>query len=320
LFDDARGGNGHLTAGASGESSHYGDARLIFGDSRGGNGSVGQVSYLFGDALDMRDSARGGDDALTGGTGTDHMWGDGQLLNGVAASPTAPTGSVVTGTDTFVFAPGDGGDFVYDLRQAMAASSIGLHRSTVVGPLQQGLPLPGPAEAIARRAIRPYLRGMAAEGVPASDLSPVLVRHAAAHMVAAIPLEPAARVVRMDPAFTPPFRERLARIDAEVVERAIALGWRELGPLEPARGKLRAAVRHVLAAEDAKLEHFPRREVGRKSRIKAAARGDRQAVAVSRLHAVVDENGRAHPHIAFAEPARRRRNGTTFSAGDGRSP
>jgi len=39
------------------------------------------------------------------------------VLNGVAASPTAPSGSVVTGTDIFVFAPGNGGDFVYDLRQ-----------------------------------------------------------------------------------------------------------------------------------------------------------------------------------------------------------
>src|SRR5215218_4599815 len=70
---------------------------------------------------------------------------------------------------------------------------IGLHRAAVIGPLQQGLPLPGPAEAIARVAIRPDLRGMTAEGVPAPDLSPVLVRHAAAHMVAAVPLEPATR-------------------------------------------------------------------------------------------------------------------------------
>ena len=66
----------------------------------------------------MRDNARGGDDTLISGTGTDHMWGDGQVLNGVAASPTAATGSVVTGADTFVFAPGNGDDFVYDFRQS----------------------------------------------------------------------------------------------------------------------------------------------------------------------------------------------------------
>ena len=65
----------------------------------------------------MRDNARGGDDTLISGAGTDRMVGDAQFINGVAASPTAPTGSVVTGTDTFVFAPGNGEDFVSDFRQ-----------------------------------------------------------------------------------------------------------------------------------------------------------------------------------------------------------
>ena len=46
------------------------------------------------------------------------MYGDALLINDVVASPTAPTGSMVTGTDTFVFAPGNGADFVYDLRQS----------------------------------------------------------------------------------------------------------------------------------------------------------------------------------------------------------
>lgn len=63
-------------------------------------------------------NARGGDDALISGTGTDHMWGDARFFNLVPVSPTVPTGSVVTGADTFAFAPGNGGDFIYDLRQA----------------------------------------------------------------------------------------------------------------------------------------------------------------------------------------------------------
>ena len=46
------------------------------------------------------------------------MWGDGQVLNGVAASPTAPTGTVVTGADTFVFAANNGADDIGDFRQA----------------------------------------------------------------------------------------------------------------------------------------------------------------------------------------------------------
>jgi serralysin len=46
------------------------------------------------------------------------MWGDADSINFALASPTAPTGSVVTGADTFVFAPGNGDDFVCDFRQS----------------------------------------------------------------------------------------------------------------------------------------------------------------------------------------------------------
>jgi len=135
LFDNARGGNDHLTAGDSSVSSLHGDARLMFGDSRGGNdtlnGSDGSVSFLFGDAFDMRDNARGGNDTLISGTGTDHMWGDGQVLNGVAASPTGDTGTVVTGADSFVFGPGNGNDDINDFRQSdhdrIDVSAYGFH-------------------------------------------------------------------------------------------------------------------------------------------------------------------------------------------------
>jgi hypothetical protein len=46
------------------------------------------------------------------------MWGDAQVINGVAASPTAATGTVITGADTFVFAPGSGNDDINDFRQS----------------------------------------------------------------------------------------------------------------------------------------------------------------------------------------------------------
>ena len=39
-------------------------------------------------------------------------------LASCASSPTAPTGAVVTGADTFVFAPDNGGDFIHDFRQS----------------------------------------------------------------------------------------------------------------------------------------------------------------------------------------------------------
>ena len=89
------------------------------------------MHFVYGDAGAMDGDSRGGNDTLISGTGTDHMYGDALFINDVVASPTAPTGSVVTGTDTFVFAPGNGDDFVYDLRQSdhdrIDVSAYGFH-------------------------------------------------------------------------------------------------------------------------------------------------------------------------------------------------
>jgi len=52
------------------------------------------------------------------------------------------------------------------------------------------------------------LRDMAAHGSPALDLA-LVVFATPAHVVTAIPLEPAARVVDPDPAFAPPLGQRL---------------------------------------------------------------------------------------------------------------
>ena len=80
-------------------------------------GGADQTNTLVGDAYVMSDHAHGGDDTLISRTGTDHMWGDGQFIDGVLASPTAPTGNVITGADTFTFAPGSGNDDINDFRQ-----------------------------------------------------------------------------------------------------------------------------------------------------------------------------------------------------------
>ena len=103
--------------------------------SRGGNDTLNGGHCC--DQLPLRrrrphaDNARGGNDTLISGTGTDHMWGDAQIINGVAASPTAPTGTVMTGADTFVFAPGNGNDDINDFRQSdhdrIDVSAYGVH-------------------------------------------------------------------------------------------------------------------------------------------------------------------------------------------------
>jgi Ca2+-binding RTX toxin-like protein len=73
---------------------------------------------LVGDASSMQDNTVAGNDRLISGTGSDNMWGDAQTINGVAASPTAPTGFVTTGADTFVFKPNSGTDYINDFRQS----------------------------------------------------------------------------------------------------------------------------------------------------------------------------------------------------------
>ncbi len=135
MHDNARGGNDLLIGGDSGINSLHGDARTMDGNSRGGNNTLiagaAPVNDLYGDAFSMSGNARGGDNVLISGPGTDHMWGAAAFINGVAASPTAPTGNVIIGADTFVFAPGSGNDDINDFRQSdhdkIDVSAYGFH-------------------------------------------------------------------------------------------------------------------------------------------------------------------------------------------------
>ena len=91
--------------------------------------------------------------------------------------------------------------------------------------MQQCLPLAASAEKVARLAILLHLPDMPPDRFPAIDLPAVFGGHATAHVIAAVPLKPAARIVRMNPAFAFPFRQRLTRIDTEKIARAIAVAW-----------------------------------------------------------------------------------------------
>ena len=103
-------------------SCRIGDAADMSGNATGGNDTLTAagtgINVLYGDAHSMEGNAQGGNDTLISGPGNDLMWGDAAIINGVAASPTAPTGNVKTGADTFVFAPGSANDTVGDFRQS----------------------------------------------------------------------------------------------------------------------------------------------------------------------------------------------------------
>src|SRR4029453_12760163 len=68
----------------------------------------------------------------------------------------------------------------------------------LAGPVQQRLALALAAGEFARLAVFLDLPNVAADRLPTLDLTAVFVRHAPAHVVAGVPLEPAARVVAVN--------------------------------------------------------------------------------------------------------------------------
>src|SRR5580765_497784 len=89
--------------------------------------------------------------------------------------------------------------------------------TAVICPVQQRLALAWPARRISGFAVTPDLREMPPDCFPTLDLAGVLFWHSTAHIVAAVPVEPASWVIRMYPALATPHRQRLASVDPEVV-------------------------------------------------------------------------------------------------------
>ena len=133
MTGNAHGGNdilktdGSLLSGAN-SAFLYGDAYSMFDNAVGGNdtligGKAGTSDTLVGDAHDMHGNATAGNDILISGGADDSMYGD--AINKDA--------SVISGHDTFVFAPMNGhdtiNDFVHgnDIIDLTALASTGVH-------------------------------------------------------------------------------------------------------------------------------------------------------------------------------------------------
>ncbi len=177
--------------------------------------------------------------------------------------------------------------------------------SAVISPMQERLPLAWSAKRITRFAILPDLRHVPCHRLPSSDLAGVLLWNAPTHPIAAIPLEPPARVVRINPALPPPFRQGLTGVHAEVVESTVAARGRQLRPREPARRKFGAAIGYILSAENAEFEHLLRRQVWPKLGAEVATSRSCQLVAVALLHLVVDDDYKA-AHLAPTSTSKNR--------------
>lgn len=125
MQDSTIGGNDILS---SGKGTHdcgtsntlYGDARIMGSNAAGGNDTLystttGQDSiwestsnYLYGDAYEMDGNTKGGSDRLISSAASDNMYGDAAIIASAAKG----------GADTFVFAPSNGDDIIYDFRHA----------------------------------------------------------------------------------------------------------------------------------------------------------------------------------------------------------
>ena len=154
--------------------------------------------------------------------------------------------------------------------------------------MQERLPLPFVARQITRLARKLKLTNVTADCPPAFDLTSVFDGRSSPHVVAAVPLEPAAWIVRMYPPLPPPFRQRLTGFNTEVVERVIAGSTRKLGVLEPARRKLIGAISHVFAAEHTEAKHFGWRQIRLEFRVEVATDRFDEFVAVASLHPIID--------------------------------
>ena len=70
--------------------------------------------------------------------------------------------------------------------------------------MQQGLALARSARWVSWLAVPFNLRNMSPDSLPSPDLARVLFRRAAAHIVAAVPLEPTSRIVGVNPSLLTP--------------------------------------------------------------------------------------------------------------------
>src|SRR5688500_9599233 len=101
-------------------------------------------------------------------------------------------------------------------RQAEMPTRIGDSTASdpaaVIRPREERLWRSATEVNFARLAVADDLRHMPADRAPSAYL-PRIVGRPTAHVVAAIPLEPSARVLRTYPPLSPPHGERLGRVD-----------------------------------------------------------------------------------------------------------
>ena len=149
--------------------------------------------------------------------------------------------------------------------------------------------LAGAARQVAGAAVPFQLGDVSAGGSPAADLT-LVVGHPAAAEVAAIPLEPAPRVVGVNPAVFSPQRQRLRGIDAEKIQLGVVPLGAEAGLVEPLGREFGLAVGHVFATKHAQREQLFGSKLRAKIRMEILSLRLGHEIDVALLHEVIDDD------------------------------
>lgn len=157
----------------------------------------------------------------------------------------------------------------------------------VVGPVQQRLSLSPATVQITRLASLSDLGDVPLHLTPTLDLAVVIFR-APAHVVTAVPLEPAPRIIAVNPAVFAPHRQRLRSVHTEKIEFRITTPGGKFCAPEPACRKLGFAIRHVLPAEYAERKELGGGQLRGKAFFEISPHGFDEEVRVALLHAITD--------------------------------
>src|ERR1700761_7432296 len=167
--------------------------------------------------------------------------------------------------------------------------------SAVVCPVQDCLALSRSAAQIARLTGSRDLYDVSSNGLPALDLTTILLGHSTPHVIATIPLKPSTRVIRVDPTLPAPLRQWLAGVDPKEIDCTIPAVKGELCSPEPTAGKFFTAIGHILAAEYAERKHLLGRKFRTKFGSEMASNRSYEFVSVAALHFVVDYHYSSSP-------------------------
>lgn len=156
--------------------------------------------------------------------------------------------------------------------------------------MQQRLPLSRPTQHVSRLAVGLYLPNVSSECIPAFNLSCVLFGNSAPHIVPAVPLEPATRIVFVYPSLAAPFGEWLRGFYFEIVQIFVSLVCGKFCMGKPRLWEFLSAVSHVDATKCSQTQDFCWSKLWSKCRVNALPWRFCKRIAVSLLHLVVHYN------------------------------